>query len=100
MARAIGDLVEVKNPANEWKWAIIIGPQVAHSPGIMMYRYWNINGYGYTDIIRDFTGSDSERNDYLDQWEEEQKRLAVKGGSRKRSRRYRRNKRKNRKTRR
>jgi len=102
MARAIGDLVEVKKmfSDNEWEWAIITGPQVAHSSGKMMYRIWNIPGYRkeYIDRIRDFTGSDDEREEYLGHWEQE--KLFVKGGSRKRSRRYRRNKRGARKTRR
>jgi hypothetical protein len=99
MARAIGDVVDIKNHSNKWEWAIITGPQVAHSNGKMMYPFWNNSGYGkeFEDRIRNFTGSDLHRNNYFDQWEAEKLRLHGRGGNRKKSRRH---KKKNRKTRR
>ena len=98
MEWARGHLVEV-NSGNVWGWAIITGPQVAHSNGKMMYPIWNDSGYGneFTNSMRDFSGSDLDRNKYFDRWEEEQKRLPGRGGNRKKSRRH---KKKNRKTRR
>lgn len=93
-----GHLVEVKkrDSDNEWEWAIITGPQVAHSFGKMMYPFWNRSGYSheFTDRFKDFSGSDLDRNIYLDQWDAEQQRLQGRGGSRKKSRRRHRNKRK------
>jgi hypothetical protein len=95
MAWARGHLVEV-NRDNVWRWAFITGPQIAHSNGQMMYPFWNRSGYSYefTDKFRDFSGSDLDRNIYLDQWDAEQQRLPGIGGSRKKSRRRHRSKRK------
>lgn len=98
MAWERNHLVEVKKrySDNEWEWAIITGPQVAHSSGKMMYPIWDLSGYGaeFTDRIREFEGSDKDRTVYLDTWNKEQLRLYGRGGSRKISRRRHRNKRK------
>ena len=100
-----GHLVEVKKRGsdNEYEWAFITGPPYELRSGRRMYPIWNTASAHYADDvgnIREFTGSDEDRNIYLNQWEQEDRRGYGRGGRRKKSRRYKRKNRKTEKTRR